>query len=59
MELKDQVDKESECGQVTHDEGMKVGPVVPQKEPGITYNPETRCYATGSNCTSRICINSE
>ena len=43
MELKLQLDKESECGQVTHDEGKKVGPAVPQKEPGMTYyDPETR-----------------
>ena len=59
MELRDQVDKETERGQVTHDEGMKVGPVVPQKKPGITYDPQTRCYTAGSNCTSCICIDRE
>jgi hypothetical protein len=50
VELKGQVDKEELVWtKVTHDEGMEVGPVVPQKEPGITYDPETRCYATSSN----------
>ena len=60
IELKNQIDKGgASVDKVTHDEGMKIGPVVPQKEPGITYDPETRCYAASSNCTSCICTDRE
>jgi hypothetical protein len=59
IEYMDQTGKESEYRKMTHNEGMEVGQIVSHKEPGITCQSETRCYAAGSNYASCMCIDHE